>query len=290
MKLVLIMDCSACKTTISNQRCPAKALNGLLFCGRHAKTRNVRLWAEVNNANEKAIKIQKIWRGYLYRNWIKESGVGCLKRSLCHNDDEMVTMDHKSRVHPLDYFSFEEDGKVWWFDFRSIFSVVFKTLHPVNPYTRAPISLNDRIRIREIYHRRMTFNMPTYYTSPIRKDLYTFTWIFISQILEEHGFGSIHPNLMNSLEVSQYLIFVVMFLKELKILTNYKPTVNRSHKLKSIVKLQRFLKNINQRIIDGLFDKNDISFEFAKLFASIFNDIKNPYSYCYIFASIFPRL
>jgi len=278
------MNCIACRNVDSKERCPAKALNSLLFCGRHAKSKNVRLWTEVNNVNEKVTTIQKIWRGYLYRKWIQQCGPGCLKRSLCHNEEELVTMDDKHRVYPLDYCSFEEDGKIWWFDIRSAYSILIGNLHPLNPYTRNPIPIEARKRIREICFRRRKFGFELYHENPKpipKNQLMEMSWIFISQTLEENGFENIHPNILDSMSIEQYYVFLSMFLKDLKALP--------SEKIKKESRIYRYIL-LTRRILNNLYTSHDIDVDFVRLFVSIFQNIKNPFPYCYIFASVLYRM
>jgi hypothetical protein len=84
----------------------------MILCGKHAKVKNLRLWKDVNNLDDKAVIIQKVWRGHSVRDWLRIAGPGVLNRSVCHNDEELVTMDEKKSVNPFDYFAFEEGGKV----------------------------------------------------------------------------------------------------------------------------------------------------------------------------------
>jgi hypothetical protein len=281
---IISMKCASCKNSKSDEQCRAIAIPGLLFCGRHAKAKNVRHWAEVNRVADKVIVIQKVWRGYLYRNWIKEAGPGCLKRSLCHNEEELVTMDSKETLYPFDYFSFEENGKVWWFDIRSMFSILESNLHPQNPYTRVALPIGDRKRLRELCFRRKRFGFDLYYTNPkliTRSDFMNTLWTFISQVLDENGFDSIHPHIIDSMSIQEYFVFLAMFIKDLKVIAcDHIKSGSRRHKY--VVWTRRVLNN--------LYTSRDIDIDFAKLFLTIFKDTKDPFPYCYIFASVVYRM
>ena len=199
------MRCASCQNSTTNARCMTAAISGLQFCGRHAKVKTPRIWAEINNVEPKVILIQKIWRGFSIRNRILECGPGVLNRALCQNDEEIVTMESKHRQHPLDYFSFEEGGKVFWFDIESITRFVFDTSTPVNPYTRQPITLETRRRLRRKYFR-------------IRKGRVLDSskiWIQICQILEENGFEGINPMLFESLNRTQFSVFLNLLKSDL---------------------------------------------------------------------------
>jgi hypothetical protein len=82
------MKCASCKNKKSNERCASKPLKGMVLCGKHAKSKNLRLWKNVNGLDDKARLIQKIWRGYSIRHWLKIAGPGVLNRAVCHNNEE----------------------------------------------------------------------------------------------------------------------------------------------------------------------------------------------------------
>ena len=108
------MSCLACKNKSSIDRCESKALRNLPYCGKHMRCKKTNRWVEKNPGILSSIlKIQSLIRGVLARIPLRIAGVGVLKRSLCHNDDEIITMDPKTAVHPHDYFSIEEGGKVY---------------------------------------------------------------------------------------------------------------------------------------------------------------------------------
>jgi len=279
------MNCASCKNLKSDDRCPARALNGLLFCGRHAKAKQTRLWTQVHNIPEKVVKIQKVWRGYLIRNWIKESGIGCLKRSLCHNEEELVTLESKDRQYPLDYFSFEENGKIWWFDIRSMSQILTDSLHPQNPYTRTPLKLEDRVRLRELCYRRRLFKQEVLHnhsdTKITRSQYIDRLWMVICQILEENGFSSIHPDMLSSMSVYQHILLLSMFLLELKILAcEHKKSGSRRHKY--VVWCRRTL--------NGLYESDHPEIDVPKLFFAIFRDSTHPFPYCFIFGSVLYKM
>jgi len=71
-------------------------------------------------------------------------------------------MDSKMEVHLLDYFAFLEADKLDWFDIRSLHQYVRNTPRPLNPYTRQPLSLEVRNRLRklcQIRKRQGIFNL-----------------------------------------------------------------------------------------------------------------------------------
>lgn len=208
------MLCASCRNVTTTDRCSSPAIPGLQFCGKHVKVRRPRLWTAINNVIPKVIRIQKIWRGFSIRKRIIECGPGVLKRSLCHNDDELITLESKYRQYPLDYFSFEEGGKVFWFDIESMLRIVFDNSTPMNPYTRQPINLETRRRLRRLW----------FYRRKGRVIDYNKIWIHICQILEENGFEEINPMLFESLNRTQFLIFLNLLKSDLTAIVSESPT------------------------------------------------------------------
>lgn len=146
--------CIACKNKTSSDRCDRRKKTGFDFCGIHTKTVNIRLWSPyfLIPASEQTgiIKFQALWRGYFERKLNKLRGIGLLKRSVCMNDSELVSGEEKEKFDPFYYFSFEDDGIVYWFDIRSIFNWTFGKLSPTNPYTRKEINYSDMFRMRTL--------------------------------------------------------------------------------------------------------------------------------------------
>ena len=205
------MLCGSCKNKTSNERCPSKALKNLQFCGKHAKSKNPRLWADVNPVAESAIKIQKIWRGWFVRYLLDMAGPGVLKRSLCHNEEDVITSEEK--VHPFNYFAFHEDGKVFWFDIKSIFQLSLDKLKPINPYTRQELSLETRKRMKECIYYREVRLLPLFYDPLYLTDsdkVLAMRWTMISQMLEESLFIDINPMFFIALNRTQLWEFTAM--------------------------------------------------------------------------------
>jgi hypothetical protein len=207
------MLCGSCKNKTSTERCPAKALKNLQFCGKHAKSKNPRLWSEANSADPKAILIQKIWRGWITRYRIDLAGPGVLNRKICHNEEDVITFVERDKIHPLNYFAFFEDNKVFCFDIRSIFQLSIDHLKPTNPYTRQELSLDTRKRMKEcIYYRELRllplFHDPLYLTD--QDKVFGMRWMMISQMLEESLFIDINPMFFIALNRTQLWEFTAM--------------------------------------------------------------------------------
>jgi len=190
------MLCTSCKNKTSMEQCTAKALKNLQFCGRHSKAKNPRLWHKIHATDKPAILIQKIWRGWMARYLLKLAGPGVLKRSLCHNEEDLVTCEEKTKQCPYDYFGFLEGGKVYWFDVRTIFEWSLEQLKPSNPYTKQELDLETRKRLKECCYYREVRKMPLFHDTVIHASytkVFQTRWMLISQMLEEHLFLDFNP-------------------------------------------------------------------------------------------------
>ena len=176
--------CESYKNKYSEERCSSKCLKNLRFCGKHSKMKNPRIWILPSKHYESSILIQKIWKGYRIRNLLKLAGPGVLSRKICHNDEELVSMEEKNKQDPFDYFAFEESSKIWWFSIKSL--VTWMNESPTNPYTKQPLSFETRKRLRELYDLNFLKG-----SIRIQTDVHTKA-IILSQIMEENGFSDVN--------------------------------------------------------------------------------------------------
>jgi hypothetical protein len=207
------MLCNSCKSKTSTDRCPSPALKSLQFCGRHAKVKTPRLWVEVNSVDPKVILIQKIWRGYRIRSYLALCGEGVLSRSECHNEDELITGEEKDKLHPMNYFSFKEAGKLYWFDVRSVFQWSLQHLQPQNPYTKQPICMDSRKRLKECIFRRERMGLETFFPTPDEPNfakLFADRWMMVCQMMEENLHEEMNPILFVGLNRHQLWTFTTI--------------------------------------------------------------------------------
>ncbi len=206
--------CTACKNKTSNDRCTSISITGLAFCGIHARSKSPRIWSVVNDIDKKVTLISKVWRGYRIRRLLKLAGPGVLRRSMCHNDEELVLLEDKTRVHPLDYFAFQENDKIWWFDIRSMIGCLNSKLIPTNPYTRQRLSMDTRYRLRALYKYRIHNRLPTLHETRKGRslqDLTEYQWMRVCQILHENGFEDYTPNTFLSMPpISLYYFMLIL--------------------------------------------------------------------------------
>lgn len=278
--------CAACKNRQSDDRCSNAALQGMLLCGIHSRTKNPRLWSKVNGIDIKVQKIQKIWRGYLLRKRLQLAGPGVLKRSLCNNEDELITFESIKLVHPFDYFGFEEGGKVYGFDIRSIIDSLHRTA--TNPFTRQQLSIEARKRIREIYGYRLRHKLENYYEHNVLKTtdlLLQNRWTQVCQIIEENGFYNTNPNIFLGLNKTQLYIFLNMVCNDLEVWAAEHKT-RSSKRFKYLVWVRNTLRKFQNRVEDV----NYYSFSVASILCILLYDCVDCYNICFIIMSALYRL
>jgi len=207
------MLCKSCKNSKSTEQCSSPALKNLSFCGKHAKVSKPRLWIEVNPTGPQATLIQKIWRGWITRYRIDIAGPGVLNRKICHNEEDVVTYTEREKIHPLDYFGFFEDEKVFCFDVRSIFQLSIEKLQPENPYTRQQLTLDTRKRLKDVIYRRGIRHISIFHDKMYlanEEKVFDMRWMMISQFLEEHLFMDLNPMFFTALNRTQLWEFTAL--------------------------------------------------------------------------------
>jgi hypothetical protein len=262
-------------------------MKGLLFCGKHAKTKVKRMWAEVNNGKKNAVLIQKIWKGYFLRKRLTLAGEGALNRKDCHNTEELVTLDDKTKIHPLDYFSFREADKLWWFDVRSLYQILKKSTKPDNPYTRQPLSIDTRRRLRDVCRIRKRLGRENYHDAPLPEafaELVNEKWLTVCQIIEENGFFDMNHLLFSSLNRSQLYVMLNFIQQDLVSFACEHPAGSRRYQYVAWLKtcLSNFEKNRTHRI--------QASWASSKTLLSILYDCPENYTICFIIISAICRL
>lgn len=279
--------CEACVSRRNNNRCCNKPLIGLIYCGIHARAKLKRNWLEVNDVNKKVILIQKVWRGYSLRNWIKLAGPGVMSRDICHNDEELVTLDDKKTVSPLDYFSFEESGKVYWFDIRTILQNSIDKIRPENPYTREPLSIETRQRLRKLAimrDRRKIKNIHTENNQRTADKIIEVTWTSVSQIIEENGFPEMNPMHFMALNRPQLFIFITMIHQDI-VAWAAEHTTEQSRRRSYLP----WTRGLAKQYMEGL-PFMHLSYVTARTILTMLNDYPDPYTLCFIIMSALHRL
>lgn len=260
------MSCLSVKNKTSTERCTARALRNCMYCKRHMKMRTPIPWV-TPSIGECIIKFQALWRGFQARVPLKLAGKGVLKRSLCHNEEEIVTLE--TNIHPYDFFSIEEDGKLWWFDQRTLYQWSLSSMDIINPYTRTQLKPSDTKRLRAIIRWRKRNKLSLYHEDPPvlgmleRRDL---RWMRVAQVLREDG-HSIHYEHFNTLSYSQFIVFVNSILEDIRWWTYEKQNRTRKYYL--------WLKNLRNIMHSYHQNRNGLSCDIGSILMMILDDIKH---------------
>jgi hypothetical protein len=274
--------CSACKNKSSNLRCENNCLTGLLFCGIHSKTKSPRLWSTVNNIDKKIVLVQKVWRGYHIRYLLKLAGPGVLNRKICNNSEELFTFDEAKTVNPFDYFSFEENSKVYWFDIRSLIQCLDTSDELTNPYTRQSISSDVKKRLSKLFSYRLRRKLPTFHTEPPLKpvsEILINRFRHISHILQANDFFEIKVDNFLSIgpiNIRFYLISLIHGFKLWSVEHCMKPDSQRHRYLLYVESIYKKFNNCSY---------NHYLYIISSVLLSILNDCSDPFQPCFIIMS-----
>ena len=89
------------------------------------------------------IKIQNMYRKYIYNKFIKLHGPAYYKRELCVNDTDFYTLDPIKNINNIHFISFKDKNDfIYGCDVKSLYTLISKDSNTTNPYTREPLS-ND---------------------------------------------------------------------------------------------------------------------------------------------------
>ncbi|MFY7728449.1 MAG: SAP domain-containing protein [Flavobacterium sp.] len=106
------------------------------------------------------VRVQARFRGYLARSYTRLRGPAAMRRSLCTNAEDMVTMEPVMEIPFHQFFSYRDaDGFVYGFDINSLHNLYTKSCGEFNnPYTRTKFPsevfrhIRQLIRIGRILH------------------------------------------------------------------------------------------------------------------------------------------
>jgi len=194
-----MVRCAATKRRGVTTQCLSNAMNGHSLCGTHARAKNVELWIDTHNKDQSIVMCQSLARRWLVLHHLRIAGPGVLCRKNLANDEELVSCTEASRQHPLDYFAFEENGKIWWFDFASIWAWSMKSVEPANPYTRTPLTTDIRKRLREMWALRTHRRLPVPPDPIGGEERIRHRWTMLCQIFADNGFTDVSIHQLTAL-------------------------------------------------------------------------------------------
>lgn len=282
------MRCLSCRHKNSIERCEHDVLKNCMFCSVHMRVKHVRLWSDYNpDVRTNIIKIQSYWRRYMVQRILKLAGKGVLQRTQCHNEDEIVTGESKITIHPFDYFSIEEDGKIWWFDQKSMIDWSEKNVQITNPFTRTRLSPSDCRRLRKLRMNRIRKNMSISHSEiinrPIEEQL-NIRWLRIVQIVNECGmdntFEPIDCIRMTYRETATFMGDLIEHLKTWMYTPHGDPITDKSRRWKYYSML-RAMRNVMHTYGDSTEMNNDIT----GLILGCLNDMSDPTEFVFFILS-----
>ena len=279
--------CSACKSKTSTLQCPYECLNGLLFCGRHIKVKEPRIWSTVNNLDSKVTLIQKIWRGYHIRHLLRLAGPGALNRSKCSNTEELFTFDEPKTVNPFDYFAFEENGQLYWFDIRSMIQSLDSTDELTNPYTRQPITADVKKRLHQIHSFRLRRRIQTLHTAePIRSmnEILVNRFRHVSHILQANEFFGTTPEHFLSLGPINIGFYIISLFEGFNDWANEHITKPDSRRHKYLL----YIHDLPIKFQNCTY--NQYLYVLSSILLFILNDCPEPFQPCFIIMSGLHRM
>lgn len=195
--------CASVRTRGSFLQCEDNAVWGHTLCSRHARNRTHVLWAQAHNARG-IEKVQALGRGWLVRRRLELAGPGVLHRVGLANDEDVFTYEVKDRQFPLEYVSFEENGKVWWFDFGGLWRWCGRAVSPVNPYTKVPLSMETRRRLHAGWALRVHLGLPLPAEPVQYSDRLQHRITLLTQTFLDFGFIDVRPHEFLHLEKEDY--------------------------------------------------------------------------------------
>jgi len=97
-------------------------------------------------------RIQRIFKQFLSRKYVKLCGPGYLHASKCVNDTDFYTFDKISEINPVELFTyFDTDNKIYGFHIASIFHLIISSYPTItNPYNR---NVMCSITIKNVYEK-----------------------------------------------------------------------------------------------------------------------------------------
>lgn len=111
-----------------------------------------------------AIKIQKIFRGFLQRNYFSFFGPAFKNKNLCNNNIDFFTMDDFCNLKWTEFFSYkDDDGFVYGFNIVSFYNLIKiaqqNNANVLNPYNRNKIPIIAINKMKKIFEYNKIFNI-----------------------------------------------------------------------------------------------------------------------------------
>lgn len=173
----------------------------------------------------KALKIQKVIKQYLFKSFIKAKGKALFNRKLCINDTDFFTMERIDDIEENQFISYTDlsDNLEYGFNIMSVFNL-YKNKMYMNPYTRTELPTYLDNNMKKIHKLSKIFNnnnKPTVFLNKEdeNENTNTIESNFISIFHYINNLGNYaNYEWMYELSKPQYLRFI----RELKDIWNYR--------------------------------------------------------------------
>jgi len=98
-----------------------------------------------------AIKIQKIYKSYLIKKYLKLKGPALYNRKRCVNSTDFFSLEKIEDIPLSQFISFEDDGQIYGCNVCSLYNLIqIKGNLSTNPYTRKKIEKKIMINLYEL--------------------------------------------------------------------------------------------------------------------------------------------
>lgn len=129
------------------------------------------------------------------------------------NEEDLETCEV---ADPFSYFGFHENGKLWWFDFATLWKWAQTSVEPTNPYTRTPLDTSTRKRLHRLWSVRRRRHETTPADPPRVQDRLRARWTVSCQIFAENGLGTLNPDVFLDLSKNDYIVLFRMLRADLQ--------------------------------------------------------------------------
>jgi len=112
-------------------------------------------------------KIQKTFRGNIIRQYFRAKGPAFLKRDICINDTDFLSLDDVKNIPTNQFFSFKDnDNNIYGFDICSIYNLILQNGNRTqNPYNRKELTreiienAQNIIRLSNLLNKKIIVNV-----------------------------------------------------------------------------------------------------------------------------------
>jgi len=108
-----------------------------------------------------SIKIQRVFRGYRIRSFLKLHGPALINRDICVNNQDFLTFSELKSIPYYQFYSFKDkDNFVYGFDLCSVYNMIKDGEYVKNPYNRNDLPKNILKNLKKIIKISKTLDLP----------------------------------------------------------------------------------------------------------------------------------